>query len=675
MCGIVGWVGLSDAARVQPGALAAMRDTMLHRGPDGAGAWISDDGRVGLGFRRLAILDLSETAMQPMPNEDGTVQIVFNGEIWNHVELRRELEAAGHRFRTDHADTETIVHGYEQWGDAVVDHLDGMFAFAVWDARRRRLLLARDRVGIKPLYFAWSRGRFLFASEIKAILAAPGIEIDVEPLAVYHYLSFLTTPAPLTMFRGVFKMPAGHRASIDLDGTFDAERWWDALPGRGEPDDREQLRRLSGKALVDFAAGRVRDLLDDAIAKRMISDVPFGVLLSGGIDSSVNVALMAKHVDQPLRTFTIGFSDHPENNELEYARRISKQFATDHHELLIDERAMRDYLPSLVYSQDEPIADWVCIPLYFVSKLVRDSGTTVVQIGEGSDEQFCGYRSYMAYLEMIRRYWTPYRRVPGPLRRVASRAVDLLTAVHDHHDSHIDLIVRAGLDREPFWSGATVFSESRKRRLVDRGRLEPLRAPEEMLRSGLLPTTYALADTYEVVRSFFDRLDEQAPGQDALTRMIYSEFKLRLPELLLMRLDKIGMSVSIEPRDPFLDHRLVEFTMNVPQAAKVWGGTSKALLKQAVRGLIPDEIIDRPKVGFGAPMLQWMRGEFGREIEAQIRASRFFERVPIDRALVLDMLRRHRAGTSDFSLYVWTVFNAVAWFDWWVDGRREVRAA
>jgi len=552
----------------------------------------------------------------------------------------------------------------------------------VWDERAKRLLLCRDRVGVKPLYFAWSGGRFLFASEIKALLAAPGIETDIEPLSVYHYLSFLTTPAPLTMFRGIFKMPAGYRAALELEGgraggsRFTADRWWDALPGGGDRADVAELRRLSGAALRDFAARRTRELLDAAIAKRMMSDVPVGVLLSGGIDSSVNVALMAQHVDRPLRTFTVGFSDHPEQNELDHAQRISKLFATDHHEVLIDEAAMRSYLPSLVYSQDEPIADWVCIPLYFVSKLVRDSGTVVVQIGEGSDEQFCGYHSYMAYLDMIRRYWTPYRRrVPAPMRRAASHALELLVGLHDRHDAYLDLVVRAGLDREPFWSGATVFPEFRKHRLVDRSRLEALRPPSEMLASGLLPATYARPDTFEVVRSFFDRIDECAPGSDALTRMIYSEFKLRLPELLLMRLDKIGMSVSIEPRDPFLDYQLVEFTMNVPQEAKIWGGTSKAILKQAVRGLIPDDVIDRPKVGFGAPMHHWLRGEFGRVVEAELSASRFFERFPADRARVLEMVRRHRQGRSDFALYIWTFYNAVAWFDCWLDGGREARAA
>lgn len=651
-----------------------MRDEVRHRGPDGVGIWVSPDRRVGLGFRRLAIVDLSEAANQPMVNEDGSIRIVFNGEIYNHSRLRSELQARGHQFRTDHSDTESIVHGYEVWGEDVVHHLEGMFAFAIWDDRQKRLFLARDRIGIKPLYFAWTPLAFLFGSEIKALLAHPAVSADVEPTSVYHYLSFLTTPAPLTMFRGVFKMPAGYRASVGLDGSLTADRYWDALPGSGP--EAEEMRGLSEPALRDFAVRRTRELLEEAVEKRMMSDVPFGVLLSGGIDSSTNVALMKRHLNLPVRTFTVGFSDHPEDNELSYARLVAREFGTEHHEVLIDEKAMRDYVPALVYSQEEPLADWACIPLYFVSKLVRDSGTVVVQVGEGSDEQFCGYRSYMAYLGMYHRYWRPFSRFPGFARRAAARAAHWMTGFHDRHDLYLDVVFRAGLGREPFWSGATAFTESRKGRVVDRGRVAPLEAPSELERSGLLPDSYATLDSYEIVRGFFRRLDERAPGRDLLARMAYSEFKLRLPELLLMRVDKIGMSVSIEPRVPFLDHKLVEFTMNLPMEIKVEGGKPKALLKRAVRGLIPDEIIDRKKAGFAAPMRQWiLRGDFGKAAEAEIRSSRFFERFPARREAVLDMLRRHRSGPANFFLPVWTFYNAIAWFDRWVDGRRQARVA
>lgn len=672
MCGIVGWLSFNDSSPVNPDVLTRMRDTMVHRGPDGAGLWISQDHRVGLGFRRLAIVDLSPSANQPMPNEDRTVWVVFNGEIYNHRRLRRELESKGHHFRTDHSDTETIVHGYEEWGRDVVHHLEGMFALALWDAKSRQLFLARDRIGIKPLYFAWINSGFLFSSEIKAILAHPGVTAELEPIAGYHYLSFLTAPAPLTMFKGIYKTPAGHRCTLLRDGSFAAERYWDALPGQGE--DLKELASLSDRAAFEFAARRTRELLDAAVEKRMMSDVPFGVFLSGGIDSSINVALMTRHLALPVRTFTVGFSDHTHLNELQYARQIAEQFRTDHHEILIDERAMRDYLPQLIFSQDEPIADWVCIPLYFVSKLVRDTGTVVVQVGEGSDEQFCGYNSYMAYLQMYGRYWQPFSRFPAAAKRAAARLADWIAALDDRHDIYIDTVIRAGRDREPFWSGATVFPESRKARLVDKKRLDPLLAPSELTAS-LLPISYCEPDSYQIPRSFFKRLDQEAPESDFLTRMTYSEFKLRLPELLLMRVDKIGMSVSIEPRVPFLDHKLVEFTMNLPMALKVARGISKSVLKQAVRGLIPDNIIDRPKMGFGAPMVQWLRGDFGKAVETEIASSRFFECFPARREEILGMLRRHRAGGSDFALYIWTFYNLVAWFDRWVDGSRQRKVA
>jgi len=319
MCGIVGWLSSSPAHPVDGSVLARMRDTMVHRGPDGEGLWVAPGREVALAFRRLAIVDLSTTANQPMTNEDGSVQVVFNGEIYNHLALRKELLEKGHRFRTDHSDTEVIVHGYEEWGEKVVERLHGMFAIGIWDAARRRLFLARDRVGIKPLYFSWTRAGFLFASEIKALLAHPDVEADVEPRSVYHYLSFLTTPAPLTMFRGVFKMPAGCRAFVKPDGTMKAEQYWDALPGRG--DDLAEIRRLSGPALRDYAVERTRELFKSAVEKRLMSDVPFGVLLSGGLDSSANVAVMSKLMDRPVRTFTVGFSDHEHLNELDWRAR------------------------------------------------------------------------------------------------------------------------------------------------------------------------------------------------------------------------------------------------------------------------------------------------------------------------------------------------------------------
>jgi asparagine synthase (glutamine-hydrolysing) len=627
---------------------------MVHRGPDGAGAWLAPDRRVGLAFRRLAIIDLSANANQPMANEDGSVRIVFNGEIYNHRRIRCELAASGHAFSTDHSDTEAILHGYEEWGDDVVSHLEGMFAFAIWDERNRRLFFARDRVGVKPLYFTWADGDFLFASEIKALLAHPAVTPALELAAAYHYLSFLTTPAPLTMFRGIYKMPAGYCGSVDRAGAFRVTQYWDALPPSIAETD------------ADLTA-RTGSLLEQAVEKRLMSDVPFGVFLSGGVDSSAIVALMSRHMDQPVKTFTVGFSEHERLNELSHARRVASLFKTDHHEVLVGERAMQEYLPTLVYSQDEPIADWVCIPLYFVSRLVRDSGTIVVQVGEGSDEQFCGYDSYMGYLRLYHRYWSPFRRLPANVRIGAAALARAASAALGRGSFYAEIIDRAARGREHFWGGAMAYWEPAKRRLM-RGtewRDDRVNVPAGL--EAALPASFFCRDTFHVVQKYLKDFDGRVPAADILARMIYLEFKLRLPELLLMRVDKITMSTSVEARVPFLDHKLVEFTMGIPMDRKIHGNTPKYLLKKTLEGILPDDIIYRKKMGFGAPMREWLAGEFGRAAESTILNSRLRSEQLFDYGHVAQMFARHRAG-QDTSLPIWTLYNLTAWYDHWVAG-------
>lgn len=653
MCGIAGWLA-AEGTGVDPLVLDRMRDTLVHRGPDGAGRWTDDARSIGLAFRRLAIVDLAATANQPMPNEDGTVHLVFNGEIYNHQPLRRELEAAGHVFRTDHSDTETIVHGYEQWGDEVVHHLTGIFAFAIWDTRRRRLLLARDRMGVKPLYFTWANGALLFASEIKALLAHPAVSAAIDPHGLYHYLSFLTTPAPLTMFRGIYKLPAGYRAVVE-HGRFRAEQYWDAIAPPGDRGDAQT------------AVARTLDLLDNAVESQLMSDVPFGVFLSGGVDSSAIVALMSRHLSQPVRTFTVGFSDHDRLNELEQARAVARHFKTDHREVLIDQRQMREYLPQLVYSQDEPIADWVCIPLYFVSKLVRDSGTIVVQVGEGSDEQFCGYDSYMGYLRLYHRYWRPFQRLPRGVQRLVAGAARRGSAWLGRGGFYADIIQRAADDREHFWGGAMSYWEPAKRRLLGG---HPLEAGSHDLPAGLetaLPGRFLRPDSFEVVSHYLEHFDRLQPRADVLARMAYLEFKLRLPELLLMRVDKITMSTSVEARVPFLDHPLVEYTAGLPLGLKTRGGEPKYVLKKALEPVLPHEVIYRKKMGFGAPMREWLRGDFGHEAERTVMGSRLRGEGLFDYALIGGMFQRHRGG-EDLSLPLWTLYNLTAWYDHWIGG-------
>jgi asparagine synthase (glutamine-hydrolysing) len=670
MCGIAGLYCYGDKLRVEEGILTRMRDTMVHRGPDGGANWITADRRVGLAHRRLSIIDLSAIASQPMPNEDETVWVTYNGEIYNHVGLRRELIAAGHKFRTDHSDTEVIVHGYEEWGiDGLLQRIEGDYAIGLWDDRKEKLFLFRDRIGVKPLYFSLVDDAILFGSEIKAILAHPSVARDVDPVAMYHYLSFLTTPAPLTMFKGVFKLPAGYMIEVGRRGDFKVKRYWDAVPGKGVSP--AEVDRLDWAAREAYYVKGTRDRLTAAVEKRMMSDVPFGVFLSGGIDSSTNVALMARYMDRPVDTFTVGFKDHQHLNELDEAKIVAKKFKTNHHEVLIDEKDMRGYLGDLIHHQDEPIADWVCIPLYFVSKLAKDSGVTVVQVGEGSDEQFCGYSSYMGYLELYKKYWQPFRTyVPQPLQRATAGLFGAAAQMRPGLGVYADIVDRASRNREHFWSGASVFPESVKAKLIDAGKLRSDGVPPALLESGMLPRSYLEPDTFNVVRFFNETIDGNHPGQDVLTRMIYNEFKLRLPELLLMRVDKIAMSVSIEARVPFLDHHLVDFTMDIPMADKVPGDVAKYLLKKAVEGIIPDEIIHRKKMGFGAPMSQWMRGDFGRQVEAGIMGSKLLTRGWFDRSFIANLVKEHRDDRRDNSLYLWTLFNLTAWYDYWIDGVR-----
>ena len=663
MCGIAGILDSTAKCPPQSDELTAMQRTMRHRGPDGDGQWISPQRNIGLAHLRLAIVDLSAKAAQPMTDGRDKVWITFNGEIYNHTFLRKLLEKAGRVFATDHSDTEVLIHGYLEWGiDGLLQRLEGMYSFAIWDCKCKKLVLARDRIGIKPLYFTKTDGRFVFASEIKAILADPNIERDIDPQALNHFLSFMIAPAPLTMFKGIFKLPAAHIMEVSEDGEMSFRRYWDAVPGQGT--DPSKISHLSESELEAFYTRGIRTHLEKAIGKRMMSDVPIGVFLSGGIDSSANVALMSQMMNRPVDTFTVGFKDHKHLNELDYANRIAKEFKTNHHEILIDETDMIGYVDDLIYSQDEPIADWVCIPLYFVSKLAKDCGVTVVQVGEGSDEQFCGYDSYMTYLKLHRRFWDNYIKFPSILRKMIGFVAERLAVLTPRFDKIAEVLSRAGKNQELFWSGANAFWNVHKRRTLK----STLGTSNlcELEQAGLDISDLNNADSGAIISSYLKSFDKKHPGQDQLTRMAYSEFRLRLPELLLMRVDKIGMSTSIEARVPFLDHKLVEFTMDIPMKWKIKGGETKYLLKKALKDLLPDDILYRKKMGFAAPMAEWLRGELGHRAEACVLTSPLLDRGFLNRGNISKQFRDHIEGRRDNSLHLWTLYNLTAWYEKWI---------
>lgn len=646
MCGITGvfnFAGRDDA--VNESVLLRMRDVMAHRGPDAADLWISPDHRVGMGFRRLAIVDLSPAGNQPMPNEDGSIMLSFNGEIYNHATIRPELEARGHRYRS-RSDTETIVHGYEEYGIDVVQRLEGMFAIALWDSRRERFFLVRDRIGIKPLYYTVRNGALIYGSEIKSILQHPWVQRDIDPEALYHYLTFITTPAPQTLFKDIQKLPPGYILEWDTRGNVRERQYWDAIVPRPPQPMSE------GEAIE-----QIRVLLKAAVQKRMMSDVPFGVFLSGGIDSSTNVALMSQLMDRPVDTFTVAFKQDEKYNELEYARQIAREFATNHHEVFIDEGDLIDFVPKLIFHQDEPIADPVCVPLYYVSKLVRDSGTIVVQVGEGSDELFIGYDSWMQYIDLYRSKWRYIQAMPRFLREGGYRAALPLMGLTGK-GRFSDFLRRAAVGEDLFWGGAIGFFELDKRPLVSPELYESLGHPS----------------SWTWVRRHLGAL-ERAKDADFVEKMTYLDLKIRLPELLLMRVDKITMATSVEARVPFLDHKLVEMAMNLPTELKIKNHVNKYILKKAVEGIIPHNIIYRKKQGFGAPINEWLFRSFGDFAQQTIMESALRKRGFLNYDYIAEMFKRHKEGRENLTSRLWVLFNLHAWYDFWIEGSASQQLA
>ncbi len=667
MCAIAG-LFLSDKAALPSTplleALKAMSETMAHRGPDGDGFWVSNDQSVGFAHRRLAIVDLSPDAAQPMSNADGSLQLTFNGEIYNHAILRKELEAAGYTFKTDHSDSEVLIHGFREWGiDGLVERLDGMFAFAIWDVDTQTLTLARDRIGIKPIYFSRFGGVFRFASEIKAILSDPAVPRETDNTALNHYLSFMIAPAPLTLFKGIYKLPAAHIMEVSTTGHISTRRYWDALPSPSSDAPLSEQDCITG----------IRSRLEAAVEKRLMSDVPFGVFLSGGIDSSANVALMSQMMDRPVDTFTIGFKDYTHLNELDYAHQVAERYKTNHHEILVDETDMLNYLDDLVHHQDEPIADWVCVPLYFVSKLAKDNGVTVVQVGEGADEQFCGYDSWMTYLKTYSSFWNPYTKyVPKFLRSAIGAVAHALAPSKRGAGAQMaEAMSRAGTGHDLFWSGANAFWNVHKSRALGSGWVNKSDFAKDLADTGLNLVGLNSTNSGDIINGYLKDLNAADKSPDPLTRMSYNEFRLRLPELLLMRVDKISMSTSIEGRVPFLDHGLVEFTQNIPQRLKVKDGIKKYLLKKAVVDLLPEDIIHRKKMGFAAPVEQWLKGDFGKRAEQTILNCELVKNATLNRDYITARFKEHRAGAADHALHIWTLFNLCAWHDHWIKADEE----
>ncbi len=632
MCGIAGFLSFNPNSRLSPEVLERMRDTMLHRGPDGGGLWISADGTVGLAHRRLSIIDLSTAASQPMGSDDGRVQLVFNGEIYNHVQIRHQLISEGvTTWQTDHSDTEMILQAYLHWGIGCLERFRGMFGLGLWDGRTRELWLVRDRRGVKPVYWSMHGGRLTFASEIKALLSVPGQPREMDTQALYHYLSFLTTPAPQTLFRGIRKLPAGGLVRVTADGRVEERQWYELL---------DRVTAVPEQTETEVAT-RLLTELREAVKLRKVSDVPVGVFLSGGIDSSTNAALFTEGESQRVKTFCIGYQGSSTyTNETGFARMMAERVGADHHELLLTIDDLIGFIPRMIELQDEPIADPVCVPVYYVSKLARDNGIVVAQVGEGSDELFCGYSSWRTYLQLAR--WNDLP-VPPVVKRLG---LGVARTMGWGLSSQYELLRRGASGEPVFWSGAEAFREAEKQALLGPALREQLRG----------------YSSWETLRPMYDRFKQSGLEQSHLNWMTYADLSLRLPELLLMRVDKMSMGVSLEGRVPFLDHKFVEYSLGIPTAMKLAGGESKHILKRAVRGLIPDEIIDRPKQGFGVPVHEWFAARLGPQIrESVTRFAR--ESGALDPVAVEAVLKAGR-GTE-----AWYLYNLAEWWARYIAGQ------
>ncbi len=597
----------------------AMAERLAHRGPDGRAVWTSPSGRCTLGHARLRVIDL-ETGDQPMPNEDGTVQVVFNGEIYNFQALRRELQAAGHRFRST-GDTEVIVHGWEQWGEGVVERLDGMFAFGLWDESRGRLLLARDRAGKKPLYWAEREGAFLFASEIKALLEA-GVDPTADLRAFPLYLAYGYVPAPGTFYENVRRVPPATVVTLDGDGRRERRYW--------------RLRFRSGSMGKDEAAAAVRSTLEAAVERRMVADVPLGAFLSGGIDSSVVVGLMSRLSSHPVRTFAIGFADDASYDETAFARRVAERFGTDHTEFRVEAESV-ELVDRLVDAYDEPFGDSSAIPTSIVSRLAREH-VTVALTGDGGDEMFAGYPRLLGMVVA--------ERIP----RWAARAGDALGRRLPHHRDFRHPTRRFSR----FFAAAALPPEERMLRWIG--------FFADQVDAMLRPELAGLVDRRALTAHFRAPL-EAAAGASPLSRALALNFETYLPEDLLVKADRCSMMHGLELRSPFLDTALMELAASLPDALRVRRGTLKWLLRDAFRDLLPEEVLTRGKMGFGIPLPTWFRTRWRPLLEERIlspdaRLWRVLRPEPVRR-----MAEAHLAGTADHGHQLWALLTLETWLE------------
>jgi asparagine synthase (glutamine-hydrolysing) len=631
MCGICG-VAIPGRLnrRVDESQLVAMRDSLIHRGPDGAGVLI--DGSVGLGHRRLSIVDPGGGG-QPMSNEDDSVWISFNGEIYNHRELRPALEERGHRYRSS-SDTETIIHLYEEFGPRGVEKLRGMFAYAIWDSRRRRLVIARDRLGIKPLYYVIKEdGALYFASEIKALVEGRAVRPELNYNALADYAANRHTSGEETLFHGVMRLLPGHTLTWS-DGRIEIDRYWNL-------SFRKPEERLSESQYVE----RFGALFRNCVESHLMADAPLGMFLSGGIDSSAIAAVMSRFAQEPIKTFSVAFAER-DANELEYARAVARAFKTDHHEIVVSPEQFFDRLPALVYQEDEPIAHPSSVPLYFVSDLAAGR-VKVALTGEGSDELLAGYNKYRVAIYNLLLGRGYERLAPASLRNLIRKQIGRLNGASRARQllERTFLFMPAEI-KDLYFDNFAVYSPARQRRLFADETYERMRD----------------RDPYRASLSYI----EQSGAETPLDKLLAADLKTYLHELL-MKQDQMSMAASLESRVPFLDHKLVEFAARMPDTMKLRGWTTKYVLRRAMGGLLPPQILTRKKMGFPTPVGRWFRGPFRRVIDEYVLGERAAARGVFNPSYARDLVARHAAG-ENHTERLWMLVNFEIWQRRFFDG-------
>lgn len=633
MCGINGIFNFSFSSLQNPENLVhKMNEAILHRGPDGRGTWSSSKDGISMGHQRLRIIDLSEKAHQPMKNANGNV-IVFNGEIYNFKEIKKR--AVDHTFKSE-SDTEVLLYLYEKHGTNCLEYLTGMFAFCIWDPKKKELFLARDRVGQKPLYYTTMGGIFAFSSEIKALLTLPWVKAELDEKALYDFLTFGKLPPPLTMFKGIHKFHPGFMMLVDSSGIREYKSYWEVSYA--------DLERNSEDDLIEL----VYQGLEKSVRYRLVSDVPVGAFLSGGVDSSAMVALMSRYTRYKIKTYSIGFLNQPAYNELEFASHIAKRFGTEHYEKVVTPGDIIEFLPVIVEVFDEPLADATAIPIYFISQLAHEKGTKVVITGDGGDELFAGYRNWIKY---IRGYpvFNIYSKLPSAIKWLTAR---IYTAVNPDSPGS-DILWRAYKKQEFFWGSTHGVKESSKSGVLSQEFLHRVH--------------HQGWDSLHTIRTFRENFNSLTINKRTsyLDWMCFLGLKFVLPNLFLYRADRLGMAHSVEVRSPFMDHEFINLILSIPNKFKLVKGEPKTILKKSLEKILPLQVLYRKKMGFCVPLREWVGDIINDYID------RHLNKFCSETGLFNEQVLRHQKeklvkGNQDYTNPMWTIYFLINWFRRWL---------